>query len=131
MSNYKGFLFFYYQMRQRIFFILLASVLCAFCYAYPVPNIDNYSDTLIHIGNVTVSNPFFKRDIRNYIATKHSDKIDSSALAIWYHRYLDDLLLTNCAIDKGILKELMLKKVPLVFQIMYLFKKEVHSIRQI
>lgn len=110
-------------MGQRIFFILLASVLCASCYAYPVQSIDNYSDTLIHIGNITVSNPFFKRDIRNYIASTRSDKTDSSALAIWYHRYLDDLLLTNCAIDKGILKRADVEESAIGFENYVLIQK--------
>lgn len=91
-------------MIQRISFIFFTSILCCRWIDSLAQNTSNYADTLIHVGTVTVSKPFFKRDIRSYTASTNSNKVDSTNLNNWYHNYLDDLLLTNCAIDNGILK---------------------------
>jgi hypothetical protein len=91
-------------MKQRILLILFASLLCCRWTGSLAQNTSNYADTLIHVGAITVSKPFFIRDVRDYIASTNSNKVDSSNLNNWYNNYVDDLLLINCAIDNGIIK---------------------------
>jgi hypothetical protein len=93
-------------MRQPILLLIFTSLLYCRCTKSPVQNTGNYADTLIHVGTVTVSNPFFMRDIRNYIASTNSNKVDSFNLSNWFNNYLDGLLLTNCAIYNGFLKRI-------------------------
>lgn len=91
-------------MIQRISLILFTSILCCRYTDSLTQDTNNYADTLIHVGAITVSKPFFIRDVRGYIASTNSNKVDSSNLNNWYNNYLDDLLLTNCAVDNGSLK---------------------------
>jgi hypothetical protein len=91
-------------MKQRILLIFITSLLCCRCSSSIAQNTSDYADTLIHVGAITVSKTSFIRDIRGYIASTNSNKVDSLGLNNWYNDYLDDLLLTNCAIDQGFLK---------------------------
>lgn len=91
-------------MIQQFSFILLVILLCCGREDTKAQNTGNYADTLIHIGTITVSNPFFIRDVRNYITSTSLHKVDSSSLSNWYNNYLDKLFLTNCAKDSGFLK---------------------------
>ena len=91
-------------MIQRISLLFFFTILSGICIVSLAQSTSNYADTLIHVGAVTVSKPFFIRDIRNYIASTNSNKVDSSNLNNWYNNYINDLILTNCAIDNGFLK---------------------------
>jgi len=98
-------------MIQRITLILYASLLCCRWTGTLAQNTNNYADTLIEVGKLRLVNLFFKR-YQKLHCIQQFNKLDSSGLKNWYNNYLDELLLTNYAIDDGILKEMILRSVP-------------------
>jgi hypothetical protein len=110
-------------MIQQFSFILLAILLCCGREDTKAQSTGNYADTLINIGTITVSNPFFIRDVRNYIASTSPHKVDSSSLSNWYNNYLDKLFLTNCAKDSGFLKRADVEEAAIGFENYVLIQK--------
>ncbi len=110
-------------MTKRFLIIFFSCLLCSGWTDSPAQNTSNYADTLIHVGAVTVSKPFFIRDLRNYITSTNFRKVDSSDLNNWYNNYLNGLLLTNCAIENGMLKRVDLEEQAVGFENYVLIQK--------
>ncbi len=111
-------------MTQRLSLILFAIMFYGACVNSQAQNAGNYADTLLHVGSVTVSRPFFNRDIRSYLASTKTNKADTIKLKNWYNNYINDLLLTNCAIDNGYLKRDEVEERAIGFENYVLIQKE-------